>query len=121
MRGAGRRDASVVPCRRLPDGPLLACERRGRAPQRDERRQPAHVEEVVVGGPDRGDVKVSNSTPGFWGLTGRRLDLLLGRERSRDRWIVLLAGSAHAGYILEWRDVLRKTKRGEWKVARDGD
>ncbi len=64
-------------------------------------------------------VKVSNNTPGFWGLTRNQIECL---EKSPVRWFaVLLHCAPNAGYILQGDAILGLISKGSMTLSADGD
>ena len=64
-------------------------------------------------------IKVSTSTPGFWGLTKNQIDRL---NRANVRWFcVFLRRDPHIGYLLSGGQVLMRVKDGSLVLGHDGD
>lgn len=64
-------------------------------------------------------VKISNNSPGFWGLTKNHLDRL---NNMQTHWfVVLLLKSYDCGYILYSNDVNTKIQEGVFELSKDGD
>ena len=64
-------------------------------------------------------VKISNSNPGFWGLTKNQVDRL---NSSKSIWYaVLLARSPERGYCFSSHDVNSKIRNGTFELSVDGD
>jgi len=64
-------------------------------------------------------VKVRSVAPWFWGITKNRLRLL--RESPCAWFVVLLAGSPEAGYLVPASEVDSCVESGQWRLASDGD
>jgi hypothetical protein len=64
-------------------------------------------------------VKISNSTPGFWGLTKNQIDRLKANEH---QWyVVLLARDMNSGYMFTKGEVVQRINEGKFELGRDGD
>ncbi len=64
-------------------------------------------------------VKISNSFPGFWGLTKNQLDRL---QQDKTRFfVVLVARDVTNGYILTGKEVSDKIADGTFELGKDGD
>ena len=64
-------------------------------------------------------VKISNSNPGFWGLTKNQIDRL--KENKNQWYVVLLARDINGGYILTKNDVIQRINNGKFELSCDGD
>ncbi len=64
-------------------------------------------------------VKISNSSPGFWGLTRNQLDRL---NRSNISWYaVLVARKSDTGYVFSSDEVNSRVAAGIFELSADGD
>lgn len=64
-------------------------------------------------------VKISNSNPGFWGLTRNQLDRL---NSLKIRWYaVLVARSSNNGYVFSSEEVNSRIEDGTFELSSDGD
>jgi len=64
-------------------------------------------------------VKISNSNPGFWGLTKNQIDRL--KENKLDWFAVLLAGDVNNGYLFTKGEVIQGINNGKFELSNDGD
>lgn len=64
-------------------------------------------------------VKVSNSNPGFWGLTANQLKTIRGSNL--DSYVVLLTKASDQGYLLSMKDVDNRIENGTLELSGDGD
>ncbi len=63
--------------------------------------------------------KISNSDPGFWGLTKNQLDRL---NNNQVRWFAVLLAASHTdGYLFSSYQINQRIKDGTFELSIDGD